>query len=109
MSEAPVLVMLHAQPSRRGADVAVRWVPFLPALQLVPRLAADPQALDLLSRMLAPNPRHRVSAARALAHPWFDDIRAAEAAALQAGVAAEAARQARAGAVATAPLPHRGC
>eukprot|EP00198_Chlamydomonas_reinhardtii_P011789 XP_001701126.1 cyclin dependent kinase [Chlamydomonas reinhardtii] len=80
-----------------------------PLNQLVPRLAADPQALDLLSRMLAPNPRHRVSAARALAHPWFDDIRAAEAAALQAGVAAEAARQARAGAVATAPLPHRGC
>ncbi|KAG2425589.1 hypothetical protein HXX76_013632 [Chlamydomonas incerta] len=88
-----------------AAGSGARAHPQQPLKKLVPRLAADPQALDLLGRMLAPNPRHRLSAARALAHPWFDDIRAAETAALQAAMAAEAARLARCGAAAKTAAP----
>lgn len=40
-------------------------------MQLVPRLAHDPDALDLLSRLLSINPCTRISAKQALQHPWF--------------------------------------
>jgi serine/threonine protein kinase len=33
----------------------------------------DPQAMDLLRRMLLSNPAERVSAAQALSHPFFED------------------------------------
>ncbi len=39
--------------------------------QLVPRLAGDPAALDLLSRLLTFDPRQRITAGQALEHPWF--------------------------------------
>ncbi|GFR43402.1 hypothetical protein Agub_g4482 [Astrephomene gubernaculifera] len=42
-----------------------------PLHELVPRLANDPQGLDLLSRLLMYDPRHRITASQALEHPWF--------------------------------------
>ena len=39
----------------------------------VPRLAEDPDGLDLLSRMLVYQPNCRISARDALAHRWFQD------------------------------------
>jgi len=41
---------------------------------MVPRLANDALAIDLLSRMLQFQPSKRISAKQALAHPWFDDL-----------------------------------
>ncbi len=45
------------------------------APQLVPSLATDPLALDLLSRLLAYDPRQRLTASQALDHPWFREVR----------------------------------
>ncbi|GAA5797022.1 kinase-like domain-containing protein [Helicostylum pulchrum] len=36
---------------------------------------ANPEAVDLLSRMLQYNPQHRITAIEALSHPFFDPIR----------------------------------
>lgn len=44
-------------------------------LQVVPALRDDPQALHLLSRLLTYDPRHRITAAQALDHPWFYDLK----------------------------------
>ncbi len=52
---------------------------------MVPRLANDAAGLDLLARLLAYDPRARITAAEALRHPWFDDLRQAEAAAGPSG------------------------
>ncbi|KAG2445351.1 hypothetical protein HYH02_008816 [Chlamydomonas schloesseri] len=41
---------------------------------LVPRLANDPAGLDLLRRMLCYDPRQRITASEALAHPWFNGV-----------------------------------
>lgn len=43
--------------------------------ELVPSLATDPLALDLLSRLLVYDPRQRLTASQALDHPWFKDVR----------------------------------
>ncbi|XP_051123965.1 cell division control protein 2 homolog isoform X3 [Andrographis paniculata] len=40
---------------------------------IVPRL--DPEGLDLLEKMLSVNPHKRITAADALKHPYFDDLR----------------------------------
>lgn len=37
--------------------------------------AADPLAIDLLQRMLAFDPRERLTVVQALEHPWLDDVR----------------------------------
>lgn len=42
---------------------------------LVPRLAAESLGVDLLASMLAYDPEARISAAQALKHPFFDDVR----------------------------------
>eukprot|EP01013_Petalomonas_cantuscygni_P038263 TRINITY_DN6932_c0_g1_i1.p1 TRINITY_DN6932_c0_g1~~TRINITY_DN6932_c0_g1_i1.p1 ORF type:complete len:322 (+),score=73.15 TRINITY_DN6932_c0_g1_i1:52-1017(+) len=46
----------------------------------------DVQAVDLLQRMLAYDPAARITAADALKHPWFDDIRAHQSARIQAAL-----------------------
>lgn len=52
----------HAQlPFQQGKDIK----------DVCPRLADDPQALDLLSQLLNYNPAKRITARQALAHPWF--------------------------------------
>jgi len=43
---------------------------------VVPRLSE--QGLDLLAKMLGPNPAKRISAKDAMAHPYFDELRQAE-------------------------------
>lgn len=48
-------------PQWQGKDMA----------QVAPCLAGDPQALHLLGRLLAYDARTRITAAQALAHPWF--------------------------------------
>lgn len=48
----------------------------LAVLQVLPRL--DPQGVDLLRRMLAYDPLQRITAKRALQHPFFADLREAE-------------------------------
>lgn len=53
---------------------------------VVPRL--DEQGVSLLAQLLAFNPAQRVSARRALQHPYFADLRAAEAAARSGATAA---------------------
>lgn len=35
----------------------------------------DPEACDLLNQMLRYNPKKRISILRALAHPYFDELR----------------------------------
>ena len=45
-------------------------------VQVVPRL--DPQGLDLLREMLQYDPLKRITAKRALQHPYFLDLREAE-------------------------------
>lgn len=47
--------------------------------ELVPGL--DTQGLDLLCRLLEYDPNRRITAKAALEHPYFDDIREAQAAA----------------------------
>uniref|UniRef100_A0A7S0WV87 cyclin-dependent kinase n=1 Tax=Chlamydomonas leiostraca TaxID=1034604 RepID=A0A7S0WV87_9CHLO len=69
-----------------------QWPPKALA-QVVPRLAADPQALHLLGRMLTYDPRVRITAAQALAHPWFWDLHCTPANTLAARMAAQAAHQ----------------
>lgn len=45
-----------------------------------PRYAAvDPQAMDLLQRMLLADPKQRISAAQAIRHPYFEQIAVEEA------------------------------
>lgn len=46
-------------------------------LQVVPRL--DPEGVDLLRQMLEYDPLKRITAKRALQHPFFADLREAEA------------------------------
>lgn len=53
------------------------WAP-QPLSERVPQLC--PAGLDLLGAMLAYDPAHRITARAALAHPYFDSCRAAEAA-----------------------------
>jgi serine/threonine protein kinase len=50
-----------------------RW-PAVPLTNAVPQL--DPDGLDLLNKMLIYDPGKRISAKRALEHPYFDDVRA---------------------------------
>lgn len=45
-------------------------------VQLAPAL--DEVGLDLLTGMLEYNPRKRISADEALAHPWFNDVQLPE-------------------------------
>ncbi|KAL4451526.1 hypothetical protein ABPG75_007188 [Micractinium tetrahymenae] len=59
--------------------------------QVVPQL--DPSGLDLLSQLLRLDPSRRPSCRAALAHPWFDDVRAAEEERARAARAAVAAAQ----------------
>lgn len=40
----------------------------------VPRLADDPEGLDILNSMLEYSPTLRINAKAALAHPFFDDF-----------------------------------
>lgn len=47
-----------------------------PSLSLYPE--APDEALDLMSKMLHWDPSKRPTAAEALAHPWFDDVREVE-------------------------------
>jgi serine/threonine protein kinase len=37
--------------------------------------AADSQAIDLLGKLIAFNPAHRITAKEALAHPYFDKVK----------------------------------
>ncbi|PNH05286.1 Cyclin-dependent kinase 1 [Tetrabaena socialis] len=60
----------------------------LPHVKLVPRLACDRLGADLLSAMLTYDPARRITAAQALQHPWFDDVRAAEQQAAEAAALA---------------------
>ncbi|KAG0367884.1 Cyclin-dependent kinase catalytic subunit [Gamsiella multidivaricata] len=48
------------------------WKP-KPLRQIVPQLSKD--GINLLSQMLEYDPAKRISAKRALLHPFFDDIR----------------------------------
>jgi cyclin-dependent kinase len=43
--------------------------------EAIPMLQDDPQAVDLLSKMLQYDPSRRCSAREALQHPWFDDYK----------------------------------
>lgn len=79
-------------------------------MQLVPALAGDRQGLDLLASLLAYDPSRRITAGRALEHPWFRDVHlpaplgppaAAAAVAFPAAAAATAAAATAAPAVAT--------
>lgn len=53
-------------------DAFPKWSP-KPLSSVCPAL--DPQALDLLSLLLAYNPARRITARDAMMHPWFNDIR----------------------------------
>lgn len=59
----------------------------------------DTLGLDLLAQLLRYAPAQRISCRRALAHPWFDEVRAAEEArgraAQQAAAGAQAALEQR--------------
>jgi serine/threonine protein kinase len=43
--------------------------------QMVPEMAKDPGALDIVGKMLQLNPGLRPEAKELVQHPWFDDIR----------------------------------
>ncbi|RKP09271.1 negative regulator of the PHO system [Thamnocephalis sphaerospora] len=48
--------------------------PSRPLAQLLPQLANDPCALDLLARLLQYQPERRISAEEALVHPYFNSL-----------------------------------
>lgn len=77
-----------------------------PHPQVVPQL--DPAGLDLLARLLCYDPRQRITARQALAHPWLDDVRAAEEARAQASLQAAQALQREMRLVAVAPAAAAG-
>lgn len=60
-------------------DSFPQWRPQAMA-DVFPKLANDPQGLDLLSSMLQLDPSKRITATAALEHPWLAETRAAEAA-----------------------------
>ena len=88
---APAPLRLHiCQRSRPGP--CTHTPPHLPPRpQAVPQL--DAAGLDLLARLLRYDPRQRITARQALAHPWFDDVRAAEDARARAALQAAQALQ----------------
>ena len=50
-----------------------KWSPKLTAVQVFRK--ADPNAIDLISRLLEYTPTQRLSAIDALVHPFFDELR----------------------------------
>lgn len=50
-----------------------RWQP-QPLAKVLPALADDPLALDLLQKMLVYEPNKRISARDALKHEWFTEL-----------------------------------
>ncbi len=91
---ASCTVCLFCGPVQHFARLAVCLTPLpLPAFprpcptQLVPALANDPVGQDLLSRLLSFDPRKRITASQAMAHPWFAGVEVPDAAATAAAAA----------------------
>lgn len=73
MSTSPDLAPLFAAANaRRGPDSLP-----VPLREMLPN--ADPQAVDLLARILELDPERRISAANAMAHPYFSSLHEPEA------------------------------
>lgn len=64
------------QQNRIQQPLLVQQQPVTPLEQLYP--AADPLAMDLLKKMLQFNPQRRCTAAEALEHPFFQNVRKPE-------------------------------
>lgn len=62
--------LCHAITSR---PLSPHVLPY-PRPQVVPSLASDPEALSLLAGLLTYDPKRRLTARQALAHPWFQDV-----------------------------------
>jgi len=73
-----------------------------PLTKTVRELKADPQALDLLQKMLIYEPSRRISAREALKHPYFDEVNAIAAQQKAAQLKAEVGQQLYGGAAAQA-------
>ncbi|PNH08866.1 Cyclin-dependent kinase G-1, partial [Tetrabaena socialis] len=71
----PTVDVWHELPGLAHFSEQFPRFPARPWQELVPRLRDDSLGLDLLSRMLAFDPRHRITASQALEHPWFHDVR----------------------------------
>lgn len=66
------VVQFSSASARDYLHAALSRCPAKPWNEVVP--TADPNALDLLSRMLCFNPNHRITACQALQHPYFADL-----------------------------------
>lgn len=66
-NEKALNFMQNVLPKKRGVDLAAKFGP-----------AASPAALDLLRAMLTVDPKKRIDANGALAHPYLADVREAE-------------------------------
>eukprot|EP00300_Choanocystis_sp_HF-7_P005278 c13991_g1_i1.p1 GENE.c13991_g1_i1~~c13991_g1_i1.p1 ORF type:complete len:524 (+),score=87.84 c13991_g1_i1:488-2059(+) len=67
-----------------------RWHPYSYLRERISEPLLSEQGFDLLNRLLTYNPKYRVTAKKALQHPWFEDLRVRRAEAEAAAAVAAA-------------------